>query len=108
MRRQARKLFAVRTLIAFFFLPPAHTCKAPSRPKPDRHKGSNVSDFAPHHTNESDIAARCIDAAWEATAIAAVSVVTMEDHSTCSSTAPRASDSFLLHHDRHTTQRQCT
>lgn len=94
--------------MAFFSPPPAHTCKAPTRPKPDRQDGSNVSGFAPHDTNESDIAAHCIDAAWEATAIAAVSVVAMEDHSTRTSTAPRAGDSFVFYHDRHTSQWQHT
>lgn len=94
---------------SFFFPTSGGTpAKLPSRPKPDRQDGPNVSDFAPHDTNESDIAARCIDAAWEATAIAAVSVVAMDDHSTCTSTALRTGDSLLLFHDRHTTQRQCT
>lgn len=82
-----------------------NNCKAPFRPKFDRQDGPNVSGFAPLDTDESDIAARCIDAAWEATAIAAVPVVTMEDHSTCTWTALHASDSFLPLHDCYTTQR---
>lgn len=86
----------------------AHTCKTHARSQLDRQERSDVSDLALHDTNESNIAARCIDAAWEATAVAAVSIVTMEDHNTCNWTAPRDRDSFLLLHKCPTTQRQRT